>query len=102
MRPPSADESRDRTARRIGVGERTPVRGLDELYALDEAEMQEGYWDGRAGEPEPGDNRSKAYWHGWRVGMMDAGRLPIDADHRKLVAEFASDQRRAARERPHD
>jgi len=52
------------------VSDRAPVETLEELDTLDDAEIQEGYRDGWTGEPEPGDNRSKSYWHGWRVGMM--------------------------------
>ena len=52
-------------------GERTPVTTADELDALDTDEIVEGYRDGFAGEPEPGDNRSRSYWHGWRNGAVD-------------------------------
>ncbi len=68
---------------------REPVRTKADLDALDDAEIVEGFVDGMAGEPEPGNNRSRAYWHGWRVGMMDSGRLEIDADHRHLVHDVA-------------
>ena len=67
---------------------RQPVTTLAELDALDEAEIIEGYHDGRAGEPEPGDNRSLAYWHGWRNGMVDSGRAKPDAAQMKLVAAY--------------
>jgi hypothetical protein len=67
-----------------------PVATLAELDALDDDEVREGYLDGRAGEPEPGDNRSRAYWHGWRCGMTDAGRLEIDPAHRRLVADYVA------------
>ena len=36
------------------------------------AEISEGYDDGRAGEPEPGNNRSDWYRHGYCVGRDDA------------------------------
>lgn len=55
------------------MSERTPVTTVAELDTLDDTEIVEGYHDGRAGEPEPGDNRSKAYWHGWRNGRVDGG-----------------------------
>lgn len=51
--------------------DRIPVSTLADLDTLDEAEILEGYWDGRAGEPEPGNNRSRSYWHGWRNGRVD-------------------------------
>lgn len=75
------------------MAERAPVLTVDDLLALDGAEMVEGYNDGRNGEPPPGDNRSRAYWHGWRVGAMDAGRIPIDADHQKLAHAAAPNGR---------
>lgn len=64
-----------------------PIATVAELDALDQDEVVEGYRDGLQGEPEPGDNRSLAYFHGWRCGAMDAGRIEIDAVHRRLVAE---------------
>lgn len=58
--------------------DRGPVITAEELDSLDPGEMVEGYGDGFAGEPEPGDNRSKAYWHGWRNGSNDrAGRVDV-------------------------
>lgn len=67
-----------------------PVATLAELDQLDDGEIQEGYFDGRddAPEPRPDGNRSRAYWHGWRVGMMDAGRIKSDEVHRRLVSDF--------------
>ena len=66
------------------------VTTLAELDALDDDDVREGYFDGRAGEPEPSGNRSRSYWHGWRCGMMDARRLEIDPAHRKLIAEYVA------------
>lgn len=63
---------------------RTPVTTLFELDQLDLAEMAEGYRSGMDGEPEPGNNRSKSFWHGWRNGAGDkAGRA--DGPQRELV-----------------
>lgn len=70
------------------MSDRLPVETLAELDTLDDAEIQEGYRDGRSGEPEPGGNRSKSYWHGWRNGMMDSYRMPPDAASQKLVHEY--------------
>ncbi len=70
------------------MSDRTAVETLAELDTLDDAEIQEGYRDGRSGEPEPGDNRSKSYWHGWRNGMMDSHRMKPDAASMRLVAEY--------------
>lgn len=84
------------------MADRRPVLTVDDLVALDgDEDMVEGYRDGCNGEPAPGDNRSRAYWHGWRVGAMYAGRIPIDAEHTALVHNVAPrgvlDQRLTAR-----
>lgn len=64
---------------------REPVTTTDELALLDGDEIIEGYRDGRRGEPEPGDNRSKAYWHGWRNGAVDGGHREKDAAQAELA-----------------
>jgi len=66
---------------------RAPVSTVAELASLDEKEMLDGYRDGFDGDPEPGDNRSKSYWHGWRNGAADARRIPIDGAMISLVKE---------------
>jgi hypothetical protein len=80
------------------MGEFAPITTLAELDALDDAEVCEGYRDGRAGEPEPGNNRSRSYWHGWRCGQMDAGTLPIPPEHRALTAAYLA---RLRKDPPH-
>lgn len=52
-----------------------------QLDDLDIDEIVEGYRDGLAGEPEPGDNRSYAFWHGWTKGTLDGKhRKTTEAD----------------------
>lgn len=71
------------------MGERTPVTTVAELDTLDDDEILEGYLDGFSGEPEPGDNRSKAYWHGWRNGRVDGHHeADPDAAMTKLVQDI--------------
>lgn len=65
-----------------------PVRTKDDLDSLDGDEIVEGYLSAARGDPEPGPNRGRAYWHGWRCRMMDMGELPIDAAARQLAREF--------------
>lgn len=67
---------------------RAPVTTAAELATLDDAEILEGYRDGFAGEPEPGDNRSKAYWHGWRNGHHDKFGGPFDPAGAELIADL--------------
>lgn len=69
---------------------RIPIRTAAALALLDETEIVEGYHDGLAGEPEPGDNRSQSYWHGWRNGMADKNRIPIDDAMRQLAHEIVA------------
>lgn len=70
------------------MAEFKPVETQADLATLDGDEVVEGYRDGLRGEPEPGNNRSRAYWHGWRNGMTDSGRRQGDAAQRRLVHEF--------------
>lgn len=65
-----------------------PVKTLDDLDSLDENEIIEGYKSAERGDPEPGENRGRAFWHGWRCRMFDLHELVADADHIKLVAAY--------------
>lgn len=67
---------------------RTPIETLNELDTLDHGEVVEGYFDGRKNEPEPGNNRSKSYWHGWRNGMVDGHHAEKDAAQARLAHAF--------------
>lgn len=64
---------------------REPITTAAELAELDSAEVTEGYMDGFGGDPAPGDNRSKSYWHGWRNGRVDGGHSAKD-DAQALLA----------------
>lgn len=67
---------------------RAPLTKASELEGLDMDEMIEGYWDGRAGDKEPGDNRSLSYWHGWRNGMTDGGHAKPDDAQMLMAASY--------------
>lgn len=75
------------------MSEFRPVATLTDLDTLDDAEVIEGYLDGLANEPEPGNNRSRSYWHGWRNGMSDKGRREIDPAQRDLARLFLDRER---------
>ena len=75
------------------MSEYQPISSARELEVLDEADCVAGYRAGLDGSPEPGSDKSKSYWHGWRNGMMDKGRLPIDGAARNLAHEFVRSQR---------
>ena len=51
-----------------------PVRTAEDLDSLDPNEIVAGFRDFQRGDPEPGPNRGRAYWHGWRVAAADHGR----------------------------
>ncbi len=72
---------------------RVPVSNLATLNALNDEEISEGYHDGFDGEP-CGDNRSRSYWHGWRNGMMDKGRIKPDWASMSLAKEYVADTKR--------
>lgn len=81
------------------MAEFAPVTTLDDLATLDEAEMLEGYWDGFKGAPEPGNNRSRSYWHGWRNGAVDGRHRQGDAAQAELArAVVGSGARLVAKE----
>ncbi len=71
-----------------------PVRTFADLQTLDGDEVVDGYRDGFRGEPEPGNNRTRSYWHGWRNGAVDRGDRELDEHQRALVEDMAR-QRRA-------
>lgn len=64
---------------------RIPIRKAKQLDDLNEKEMVEGYLDGFQNEPQPGDNRSYSYWHGWRNGMVDGKHAEGDGAQAALA-----------------
>ena len=73
-----------------------PVRTLEDLETLNEVEIVEGYMSAVADDPEPGENRGRSFWHGWRNRMMDIGELPMDDAAGQLAREFVRAQREKA------
>ena len=64
-----------------------PVRTKADLDSLNSADILEGYASAERGDPEPGENRGRAFWHGWRNRMIDLGVLPSDDAARQLAHE---------------
>jgi hypothetical protein len=75
------------------VIDRIPIRRAVQLESLDDTELREGYLDGFNGEPEPGNNRSFSYWHGWRNGAVDKGHREIDEAQRELARDYVRRER---------
>ena len=65
-----------------------PVRTKDDLETLDKDEIVAGYVDFRPGDPEPGENRGRAYWHGWRNAAADHKQIPMDDAMHQLAHEL--------------
>lgn len=69
----------------------SPVRTLADLNSLDQEEIFLGYEDGRRGDPAPGHNRSRSYWHGWRNGAVDGGHREKDEHQQALAAALIAE-----------
>lgn len=67
---------------------RIPVTTVEDLNSLDGKEVVEGYLDAFDGWP-CGENRSRAYWHGWRNGRLDAGLAEKDSAQAELAFNSA-------------
>lgn len=74
-----------------------PVRTLADLDTLDQNEIVSGYLSAERGDPEPGENRGRSFWHGWRNGMIDLGELPKDDAAAQLAREVVADLRAHAK-----
>lgn len=68
--------------------ERKPVTTVAELETLDDRDILSGYLAGLNGRDEPGIEFNRSYWHGWRNGMRDKGRIPGDAAMAQLAHEI--------------
>ena len=70
------------------MSEFLPVATLADLKNLDEDEILAGYREGLTCDAEPGSDKSRGYWHGWRNAQMDRGRMQHDASSSRLVREY--------------
>jgi len=64
-----------------------PVRTVADLETLDHDEILAGYMEWRAGDPEPGLNRGRSYWHGWRNAAIDHRAIEKDDAAAQLAHE---------------
>jgi hypothetical protein len=67
-----------------------PVRTKADLDCLDEGDIVEGYRSAERGDPEPGENRGRSFWHGWRNRMIDKGELPKDEAAEQLARDIGA------------
>lgn len=67
-----------------------PVSTLEDLSSLHDDQIVEGYRAAKRGDPEPGHNHGRAYWHGWCNRMRDMGELPYSESSAKLAREYVA------------
>ncbi|WP_211440967.1 hypothetical protein [Collimonas humicola] len=70
------------------MSEFTKVSTLAEVAMLDKDEMMLGYWHGFEGNDEPGSDKSKSFWHGYRNGRVDGGFAEPDLAQKQLAHEI--------------
>lgn len=73
-----------------------PVSTKADLDTLNDAEIVEGYLNFRRGDPEPGPNRGRSYWHGFMNAARDAGERPETSESARLAAEVVAGWRERA------
>ena len=73
--------------------ERKPITALEEFDAIDARDCRYGYLAGSNGAPEPSIEMNRSYWHGWRNGMVDSGRMPKDAAQALLAKVVVASKR---------
>lgn len=71
-----------------------PVATLADLDALNDNDIVSGYREFRPGDPEPGLNRGRAYWHGWCNAARDKGHREACPESRRLAHEYVEMSRR--------
>lgn len=75
------------------MSEYAPLRTKVELETINDDECVAGYRAGLQGDREPGSDKSRSFWHGWRNGMMDSKRMPHDADAAALARDYVGTYR---------
>jgi hypothetical protein len=70
------------------MSEFSPVRTKADLETLDNDEIVAGYRFGAHGGGEPGSDKSRAFWHGWRNSQIDRGAIPVDDASGALIRDL--------------
>lgn len=65
-----------------------PVATKADLDTLNADEIFAGYLSFQRGDPEPGANRGRAFWHGWMNAARDRGERPQTPECRQLAGEM--------------
>ena len=66
------------------------VTTLAQLAALDSDEVMAGFMASEKGDPEPGDNHSLSFHHGWLSRQYDLGERPVPPEHKALTRAYAA------------
>ncbi len=69
-----------------------PIRRAHLLNTLNDDDLVAGYLAGCNGASLPA-NPSYSFWHGWRNGMSDFSRQPIEQSQRELCRDYLRQQR---------
>lgn len=56
-------------------------------------EVVEGYRSGYRGETEPGSDKSRSFFHGWRNGRVDGGHDQIDCAQQEFARAYVARSR---------
>lgn len=70
------------------MSEFAPITDMETLNKQDEAEMVAGYMAGRENAPVPGSDKSRAFAHGWRNGMVDFKHATGTEAQAQLAREY--------------
>ena len=78
----------------VGAAKGPQIRRAVALDRLDDTECVAGYLAGCEGKTCPA-SATYSFVHGWRNGMCDSGRRPIDEAQRELAADYVASRRKA-------
>ena len=70
------------------MSEFLPVETKTDLELLDQDDIFAGYVAGLNDQTEPGSDKSRGYWHGWRNAQADRGRVPVDVHMQRLIRDI--------------
>lgn len=60
---------------------------------LSEDDCLAGYLAGLRDEPEPGSDKSRSFFHGWRNGRADRGHVELDEAQREYARRYVAASR---------
>ena len=72
----------------VEMSEFRPVETVADLNNLDDDEILAGYISGLTFSDDPGSDKSRSFWHGWRNAQTDKGRTSLDIYQQRLAHEL--------------